>query len=112
MSQTRLSTDPVYKRATEVLTLRLDFQLYGLQTTELLTGTPTASPSSGITAGSPTVNAATFKNRKKGTCPVGKGVLLPVSGGTAGSNYTIDLDAVSDAGNTYSIRIPVYIRNA
>lgn len=112
MSQTRLSTDPVYKRATEVLTLRLDFQLYGLQTTELLTGTPTASPSSGITAGSPTVNAATFKNRKKGTCPVGKGVLLPVSGGSAGSNYTIDLDAVSDAGNTYSIRIPVYVRAA
>ena len=109
----KLASDPVYKKAAEGLQIKSDFTLYGLSvdTNETLTGTPTVTVTpTGMTAGAPTINTAPFTNAKRGTCEIGKGVLFLLSGGTAGSDYSVSVQCGTSLGQTLEGTIPVYVR--
>lgn len=108
----RISAEPIAKKPTEVLRVNVDFTLFGLASTELLTGTPIVTPPTGITAGTPIVNTATFVNRRGRTVAVGKGVQFTISGGTDGTNYDIDVSCGTDGSPAQTLggTCPVEVR--
>ena len=106
-----VSCEPLRKKPGETLKVGVDFTLYGLASGETLTGTPTLSASSGITVASPAVNTGTFTNRKKGTVAIGKGVQFTLSGGTAGTDYYVDVSCGTTNSQTLVVRCPVEVRD-
>lgn len=92
---TQLSADPITKHPSETLRIDVDFTLYGLASSELLTGTPVVTVT-GLTSASPVVNSATFVNRKGGTVAIGKGVQFTLAGGTAGNEYDVTVSCGTD----------------
>lgn len=109
----RVSADPITKKPGATVRVDVDFTKYGLADAELLTGTPTVD-GDGLTVASIAINTATFKNRKRGTVAIGKGVQFTLAGGTAGEDYNVELEATTDGSpaQTLPVRIPVYVRNA
>lgn len=107
-----VSAEPVTKHPSEVLLAGVDFTVYGLEASELLTGTPTVTPPSGISATSPGVNEATFINRKGGTVAIGKGMKFTLSGGTAGTDYDIVVSCGTTGGQTLVGICPVRVRDS
>lgn len=114
MTTSPLSTPPVRKRPNETIRVDLDCTQYMLADSETITGTPAAAPSTGITATAPAINGSTFKNRKKGTVAIGKGLQFTVTGGTAGTKYYVDVTWQTNGSpaQTCSVRIPVYVDDA
>lgn len=109
----RLSTNPVYKRAAETIRISVDMTAYGLDVTELLTGTPTVTEAS-LTLASKAVNSATFRNEYGGTCAIGKGVQFTAAGGTAGTSYSVIVSCGTNGtpAQTLEVLVPVYVRDA
>lgn len=109
----RISTDPITKKPSEVLLVSVDFTLYGLRTSELLTGTPTITTPSGITTSNPAVNTSPFVNQRGKTVAVGKGVQFVVSGGTAGQDYQLDVSCPTNGSTqqTLDVTCPVFVRS-
>lgn len=106
-----IAAEPVAKHPDETLILGVDFTLFGLASSELLTGTPTITPPSGLSTSSPSVNAATFTNRKGGTVAIGKGVIFTCTSGTAGTDYNVEVSCDTTGGQTLVGVCPVWVRD-
>ncbi len=115
MSTTQqVSAEAITVRPGEVLIAGVDFTRYGLATDELLDGTPIITPDagSGLTTTSPSVNAATFTNRARGTVAIGKGVqfTLTVADSAEPGDYDVTVECATDGGQTLSGNCPVRVR--
>ncbi len=114
MSQ-RITCDPITKKPNEVLRINVDFTLYGLDTSELLTGTPVVAEveTTDLTLGNKSVNTSTFLNRRGKTVAVGKGVQFTVSGGVAGTDYeiTIQCGTTGSPAQTLEVTAPLEVRD-
>jgi len=62
-----------------------------------LTGTPTLTEDAGITVASPTIS--------------GTRVVFQASGGTAQTDYTVEVKCADDDGNTHVIEVPIEVRD-
>lgn len=111
MTQQLISAEPVTKHPDETLIPGVDFTAFGLSSSETLTGTPSITPPTGITTSSPSVNAATFTNKKGGTVAIGKGVVFTLTGGTAGTDYDIEVSCGTSGGQMLVGICPVYVRS-
>jgi hypothetical protein len=89
------------KHSAESILFGIDFTKL-LVSGETLSGTPTVAGSpSGLTIGSPAINAsAPFENDEGGTVAAGKGVQVRLSGGASGTDYTLTVTSATSAGNT------------
>lgn len=87
--------EPIIKHPSESLVFFGDFANL-LPSGASLTGTPTVSVDSGITAGSPSIS--------------GTKVNVRISGGTAGTDYDIDIVCADDASNTHVIEGIIEVR--
>lgn len=83
------------KGASEVRNAAISF-VGKLDTDELLTGTPTVTATTGITIASASRNSTTM-TIDGGTALASQAVTFRVSGGTAGSRYTITATCGTDA---------------
>lgn len=102
-----LSNELHKKTAAEVRQVQVDFQ-GKLDTGETLTGTPTATPDSGITAGTVTKNSSEIT--VNGTAvPANKGLQFTVSGGTLNTTYNILLSCGTTGSQTLNHTIRVLI---
>ena len=65
-----------------------------------LTGTPTITTPSGITAVSPQVNTSTYEEKKEidggGTVAVGKAILFKLTAGTTEGDYIVEFSSATD----------------
>lgn len=66
--------------------------------TELLTGTPTVTATTGITVANPAVNTTEIVRDDGSVIAVGAAVTVKVSGGTASNEYVLTCTAASDDG--------------
>jgi hypothetical protein len=91
---------PKVKHPQESLRMGIDFTRL-LAANETLAGTPmvTASPD-GLALEAPAVNAEPFANDEGGAVAAGAGVLVRVSGGAAGTDYTLTVICGTSTGNT------------
>ncbi len=104
MSGQRITCDPVTKMPNELLRINLDMTLYGLDTNELLTGTPvvTEVTTSDFTIAHIQVNTQPFINRRGKTVETGKGIQFTVEDGDAGGgldgqgNYQLKVGCGTD----------------
>lgn len=87
------------KYAVEVVSYQFDFSDFP----EVVAGETLSSPNvpavSGLTIGTPAVTVA-----ERDGVAAGKGVAVTVSGGTAGTTYTITATAVTSGGSTRAVR--------
>lgn len=104
---TTLTCGQVYpKTATEVVRVVVDFSGL-LRQGEVLTGSPTIT-STGITTASPLVNTSVEIVNGR-TVEAGKAVIFTLSGGTAGTTYSILVSCGTSASQTREcyINVPV-----
>src|SRR5579872_3951461 len=72
-----ISAEPITGVSGETLRFTVDFTLFGLDPSELLTGTPTVVDTSGLlTITNVQVNTAVFYNKRKKPVYAGKGVIF------------------------------------
>ncbi|HEY2250892.1 MAG TPA: hypothetical protein VGH74_07510 [Planctomycetaceae bacterium] len=94
----------------------LESILYGVDFTpllvsgELLTGTPTVAPVTGLTIGAPVVNTATFRNDAGILVAIGAGVQVRISGATDATDYTVTVSCATTTGNTRAVACPLECR--
>lgn len=83
-----------------------------LTANETLVGLPvvTASPD-GLALEAPAVNTDPFENDEGGTVAAGAGVLVRVSGGAAGADYTLTVACGTSTGNTRAGVCILQVRN-
>lgn len=92
--------------------------LFGADFTRLLaTGETLSAPAVAVSPAGPTitaiaVNTATFVNDDGETVAIGQGVRFRVAGGTAGTDYTLTVDAATSAGNTRTIVCELQVRTS
>lgn len=95
------------KTVAEVRLVSIDFQ-GKLDTGETLTGTPTATPDSGLTCGSPSRNSSEIT--VNGTAvPANKGIQFTVSSGTLNTTYNVLVSCATSGGQTLNHTIRVLI---
>ena len=101
------------KASTESILFGFDFGPL-LNTGETLTGTPTVTGSpSGLTIGTPTVKATSWVDYLTGeTIAANEGAQCRISGGTAGSDYTLTATATTSDGNTRVIVCTLQVRDS
>ena len=89
----RITLDTITKKPNEVLRINIDFTLYGLDTSELLTGVPIVLEigTSDLTLANKQVNPTTFINNRGKTAEIGKGIQFTIAGGIDGSTYEVEV---------------------
>lgn len=97
------------KSASEVVAGKVSF-VGKLEGTELLSGTPTVAEqgTSDLTLASPAVSTAAL-TISGATVAIGNAVTFTISGGTAGTTYTILVQCGTDASNTRNGRVKLKV---
>ena len=94
----------VYKVASEARVYIIDFSKFS----EIINGDTISSSSipavSGLTIGSPSTQATAIDG-----VPANKGIKVAISGGTAGTTYTVDCTVVTSGGSTLVRRFQIQV---
>lgn len=107
------ATKVLVKGSTESVLFGFDFGPL-LNAGETLTGTPTLSSSpSGLTIGTPAVKSTSWVDYLTGeTIAANEGYQARISGGTAGSDYTLTATATTSDSNTRVIVCTLQVRDS
>lgn len=111
MSGQKVASAPIVKKPDETLRVNVDFTLYGLDKTELLTGTPVVVEvtTTDLTLANKAVNIATFTNQRGKIVAIGKGVQFTVAGGVAGTSYEVSVQCGTNGSPAQLLEGTVYI---
>ena len=103
---------PKVKAPTESILYGVDFTKLLLSAETISTVTISDSPTGQLTIGAGSANVASFPNDEGGTVAVGKGAQFRISGGTAGTTYTLTVTVTTSAGNTRVIVCSLQVRSS